>query len=113
MSDNEFPQILIISGACCSPSLSKLDQEFEKNLRQALNEMNLSFDIRKISLSAVLNEVEHLTPKQFDQIALLFRKYGTKFTPAMMINEVICYAGKPPAKDQLKEILAKALASES
>ncbi len=110
MSDNEFPQIIIISGACCSPGLNKLDQELENTLRQVLHEMNLSVDIRKISLSAVLNRVEQLSSRQLDQVTMLFRKYGTKFTPAIMINEAVCCAGKPPAKDQLKEIMSKALA---
>lgn len=112
MTNNKAPQILIISGACCSPGLSKLDLELENNLSQVLVEMNLSIDVQKISLSAVLNNIEKLSPKQVDQIAFLFRKYGTKFTPAIMVDDVVCYAGKPPVKDQLKEILAKELASK-
>ncbi|MHB1120698.1 MAG: thioredoxin family protein [Bellilinea sp.] len=109
METKTTPQILIVSGACCSPNLIRLDQTLEQALTQALKDLNLSIEVRKVSLSAVLHNGGDLTPKQHDQITTLFNGYGVKFTPALLINEDVRFAGKPPTAEQLKAILREAV----
>jgi hypothetical protein len=109
METKTTPQILIISGACCSPNLAKLDQTLEQAVTQVLKDINSTIEVRKVSLGSILNNGEKLTPKQYDQIMALFHKYGTKFTPALMVNDDVCHAGKPPSVEQLKEILVKVI----
>jgi hypothetical protein len=51
METKSLPQILIISGACCSPNLLHQDQMLEKALEQAISDLGLNVEIQKVSLS--------------------------------------------------------------
>lgn len=110
METKNAPQITIVSGACCSPNLVKLDQILEKNLQQALDELGMTAETRKVSLSAILNGGGDLTEKEKGQISALFQGYGARFTPAVLIGEEVRFAGKPPTTDQIKELLKVVLA---
>lgn len=106
-------QILHVSGACCSPNLARLDRALEQALTQALKDLELSIEVRKVTLSAILNNGGDLTPKQHAQIMTLFNGYGAKFTPALLIDEEVCFAGKPPTVEQLKHMLTKVIEPQS
>jgi hypothetical protein len=58
----------------------------EQALTQALKDLSLSVEVPKGSLSTVLNHGGDLTPKQRNQIMTISNGYGTKFTPALLIN---------------------------
>ncbi len=100
-------QILIVSGACCSPNLIRQDQMLEKVLGEAISDLNLSVKIQKVSLSHALHGSDQLTSKQYQQILALFRTYNTRFTPALFIGDEIQFAGKIPSVDQVKEVLTR------
>ena len=106
MEAKSLPQILIVSGACCSPNLLRQDQMLEKALGQAVSDLGLSVEIQKVSLSHVLHGSGHLTPKQHQQILALFQIYNTRFTPALFLGDEIQFAGKIPSVNQIKEVLA-------
>ena len=105
MENKSLPQLLLVSGACCSPNMVKLDQVLEKNLDQALKDLGIHPEVRKESLSAIINGGGDLTAIQREQIMSLFQAYGAKFTPAFLIGDELRFAGKPPSVDQLKEVL--------
>lgn len=105
METKTVPQLMLVSGACCSPNMIKLDQVLEKNLDQALKDLGFHPEVRKVSLSAIINDGGELTTLQREQIMSLFQAYGAKFTPAFLIGDEVCFAGKPPSVDQLKEVL--------
>lgn len=109
METKTLPQLLVVSGACCSPNLIRQDQILEKALQQALSELGLVGEINKVSLSHVIHGGGILTPKQREQIMALFQAYNVRFTPALFIGDEIRFAGKPPTVDQLKEVLQEVL----
>lgn len=107
------PQILIVSGACCSPNLVRLDLTLEKNLQQALSEIGVNVGVRKVSLSVVLNGGGDLTPEQHTQVTALFQGYGARFCPALIVGDQVRFAGTPPSVDQLKDALRGMVALDS
>jgi hypothetical protein len=107
METKSLPQILIVSGACCSPNLIRQDQMLEKALGQAVSDLGLSVEIQKVSLSHVLHGSGHLTPKQDQQILALFQTYNTRFTPALFLGDEVLFAGNVPSMEQVKEALGK------
>ena len=111
METQSLPQLTLVSGACCSPNMIKLDQVLEKNLQQALKDLGISPDMRKVSLSAIINGGGDVTVVQREQIMSLFQAYGAKFTPAFLIGDQVRFAGKPPSVEQLKEALQEVVAS--
>lgn len=106
METNSLPQILIISGACCSPNLLHQDQMLEKALEQAISDLGLNVEIQKVSLSHVLHGSSNLTSMQHQQTIALFQTHNTRFTPALFLGDKILFAGKIPSVNQIKEALA-------
>ncbi len=106
METKSSPQILIVSGACCSPNLIRQDQMLEKVLGEAINDLHMTVEIQKVSLSHVLHSSDNLTPKQHQQIMALFQTYNTRFTPALFLGDEVRFAGKIPSVEQIKEALA-------
>ncbi len=106
MESKSSPQILIVSGACCSPNLIQQDQMLEKVLGEVINDLNLTVEIQKVSLSHALYSNDHLTPLQHQQIIALFQTYNTRFTPALFIGDEVRFAGKIPSVEQIKAALA-------
>lgn len=98
-------QILLVSGACCSPNLIRQDQLLEQALGQAFGDLQRTFEVRKVSLSHVLHGKENISEKQQKQILNLFQSYNTRFTPALFFNDDIRFAGKIPSNDVLRDAL--------
>jgi len=111
MEIKSLPQLTLVSGACCSPNMIKLDQVLEKNLQQALKDLGIAPEMRKVSISAIINGGGDVTILQREQIMSLFQAYGAKFTPAFLIGDEVRFAGKPPSVEQLKEALQEVVAS--
>lgn len=105
MDTKTTPQILIVSGACCSPNLTRQDQMLESTLNEALRDLGGGFNVRKVGLSHVLHSKEGLTEKQHELILALFQMYNTRFTPALFLNDEVKFAGKIPSVEQIKEAL--------
>lgn len=70
-----------------------------------MKDLGIHPEVRKESLSAIINGGGDLTAMQREQIMSLFQAYGAKFTPAFLIGDEVRFAGKPPTVDQLKEVL--------
>lgn len=96
MQSQSAPKLLLVSGACCSPGLVRLDQVLEKTLQQTLSELRIIAEVRKVSISAVINGGGDVNPAQREQIMTIFQGYGAKFTPALLIADVVRFAGTPP-----------------
>ncbi len=105
MSDSKAPEVITVSGACCAPQMAKLDQALEKALQQAFTDLGLTIDVRKASLSAVLNSEQALPSKERQQMLALFQRYGTRCTPTVFINGQVRFAGVPPSVQQIKDAL--------
>jgi len=106
MDPKSSTKLLIVSGACCSPNLIRQDQLLEKALGQAMDELSLTIEIQKVSLSHVLHSSDNLTSTQYNQILALFQTYNTRFTPALFLNDEVRFAGKIPSVEQIKEALS-------
>lgn len=105
METNPTTQILIVSGACCSPNLIHQDQMLEKALAEALSDLSITTKVQKVSLSHVLHNKEGLTSRQHELIMALFQMHNTRFTPALFIKDEVRFAGKIPSVEQIKEAL--------
>jgi protein-disulfide isomerase len=113
MDKRDELQVITVSGACCMPHLARLDQALEKNLQEALNHLGIKASVLKVSLSAVLAGDGVLTTRQREQILSLFQKRGATFTPAVLINDQVRFAGKPPTPEQLEEALQSVVSPEA
>lgn len=99
-------KIVMVSGACCVPSLAKTEKELETQMWQTVEELGLEAEVSVVSLGAVLAGNDSLATEQSQLIQALFQKYGTKFAPAGLVDKRVLFAGGAPAADKLKEILA-------
>ena len=111
--ENKNVQVTMLSGACCMPHLAQLDKALEKSVRQVISDLGIAADVQKVSLSDVLAGGGTLTAKQRQQTLTLFQRYGATFTPALLINDQVRFAGKQPTVEQLKEALGAASPTES
>ncbi len=105
MEEQSVPHIITVSGACCMPHLARVDKVLEKNLRQAISELGAVVEVRTVGLSEVLAGGGNLSTKQKEQVLALFQRYSAAFTPAVLIDDQVRFAGPPPTVDQLKEAL--------
>ncbi len=105
MEQSNGLEIVLVSGACCSPSLRRQDQKLEKNLQQAVEQLGIVAAVKKVSLSDLLGDPHVLPEKQQEQVLALFREYGTGFTPAVLVAGEVRFAGDVPSVEQLKETL--------
>lgn len=112
MTEQANLQIILVSGACCQPNLTKLDTVVEKVLQQALGELGLTVAVRKVSLSHLLAGPNGLSPQQHGQVMALFQQYNTSFTPAILINDQVRFAAQPPNIEELKAALQDVAASK-
>jgi len=113
MEDTKSLEIITVSGACCAPHMSKLDQALEKALQGAMSELGLSLQVQKVSLSAVLNSKDALPPEQRQQVLALFQRYNLRCAPMMLINGQVRFAGVPPSAQQVKEALQAVPSSQA
>ncbi len=105
MGQQKTLEILMVSGACCSPSLATMEKDLEKHLRQAIEQLGLQAEVRVVSLGAVLNGKATVTGEQSQLINALFQKYGARFAPAGLVDTRVLFAGSAPAPEKLKGIL--------
>ena len=110
MEQNNTLQVITISGACCLPHLAKQDKALETALQQAIARVAFMVEVREVSLSALLAGHGDLTSRQRAQVLALFQRYNTAFTPAVMVNDKVLFAGKLPTVDQLTDALQSAAA---
>ena len=111
MESTSTLQILIVSGACCSPNLTHQDQMLEKALAEALKDIGNGFEVRKVSLSHALHSKDGLTAKQHELILALFQMHNTRFTPALFLNDEVKFIGKIPSVEQLQDALKNIVSS--
>lgn len=102
-------RVVTVSGACCMPHLARLDRMLAGNLKEACSQLGLTIEVHHASLSAILAGQGGLTAAEHRQIMTLFETRGATFAPAVLIGEMVRFAGKPPSADQLKAALQAAL----
>lgn len=93
-------EIVILSGACCIPSLAASDKHMEKNIQEALERSGINAKIRTITLSSVLQGKDLV--EQQGQVNALFQKHGVKFAPALLIDGKLQFMGGVPTTDQIQ-----------
>lgn len=77
-------EFVILSDVCCAPSRSASDESVEKNVYEALKQLNSRVETRTVCSTAALKG--YALPQQQAEISTLFQKYGVKFVPAMLVN---------------------------
>ncbi len=98
-------EIVMVSGACCSPSLATVEKELEKHLRQTVEQVGLAAQVRVVSLGSVLARKASLDTEQEQLIQAMFQKFGARFAPAGLVGNRVLFAGGAPGPNKLKEIL--------
>lgn len=105
MKHEKTVEIILVSGACCSPSLAHVERELEKQLWQTVEQFGLDAEVRVVSLSSVLAGKASLANGQENLIQALFQKYGAGFVPAALVDTRVLFAGGAPPPNKLKEVL--------
>jgi hypothetical protein len=113
MAEETVVSVITVSGACCMPHLARVDRALEKNLQQAVGECGVPVEIGKVTLSAVLAGSDGLAPKQREQVLALFQRHGAGFTPAVIINDKVRFAGGQPSATQLKDAILAVTAAKA
>ena len=113
MDDSKSPEIITVSGACCSPQYGEARSSAREGFAAGLSELGLTVEVRKVSLSAVLNSETELPPQQRKQMLGLFQRYNLRCTPTVLINGQVRFAGVPPSAQQLKEALQAVMQQEA
>ncbi len=103
METNDKLQITIVSGACCNPHQARYDKDLEANLIEAAAQAGITLDLQTVSLTAVLNNSDPLSDGERAQVQRLFQRSGAGFSPAVLFNQRVQFAGGVPSVDQLQE----------
>ena len=93
-------EVVILSDVCCAPNRSASDESVEKNVYEALKQLNSSAEIRTVCSTAALKG--YALPQQQGEINTLFQRYGVKFVPAILVNGEFVFMGNVPSVDQIK-----------
>lgn len=109
MEEQEAFEIVMVSGACCSPSLAAVEKELEKQLRQTIEQVGLPAEVRIVSLGAILAHKASLSAEQEQLIHAMFQKYGARFAPAGLVDKQVLFAGSAPTPSKLKELVTALL----
>lgn len=105
MESQKTVEIVLVSGACCAPSLAQVEKELEERLKQTIQELSLDAKVTVVSLSSVLSGKASVAEDQAQLIQALFQKYGARFAPAGLVDKRVLFAGGAPAPDKLKTAL--------
>ena len=98
-------EIVMVSGACCVPSLARTEKDLEAHILQTVEQLSLDAEVKVVSLGSVLAGNDSLAKEQSQLIQALFQKYGARFAPAGLVDNRVLFAGGAPTPDKLKEIL--------
>jgi len=98
-------EIILVSGACCMPSLSGVEKDLEQRLRQKAVELGIQAEVNVVSLSAVLAGNAPIAKEQARLIQALFQKYGARMAPAGLVGERVLFAGGAPTSEKLGAML--------
>jgi hypothetical protein len=104
--------IILVSGACCLAHLAKVDKVVEANLQQAINELGTTIEVQKVSLSAILAGGGGITVKQRELLLAYFQRYSGSFTPAILIEDKVRFAARPPSVDELKQVFKEVASAQ-
>jgi protein-disulfide isomerase len=98
-------KIDLLSGACCNPSETHLDKQYEAKIKEVLATTKIDAQLDTITFSAAL-----YSPKgEYLKKAMpVINKYGTDAMPALFINTELVLYGGVPSTEKLTEVLLKA-----
>lgn len=91
-------EIVVLSLACCSPTMKKFDDMLLENLREAIKQTQIFAEIKVLSAVDIYasNQLEN---KYLKQVIPLAQKYGTAVAPLVFIDgELKLYGGVPSVK---------------
>jgi hypothetical protein len=89
--------IVILSGACCNPTLRNIDVQVEKVLKEAANEMETEVTIKTVSIaSAALGGFGGFGDKLGSAITTLLKEKGLGALPLIIIDGEIKYYATVP-----------------
>jgi protein-disulfide isomerase len=97
-------EIVILSLACCSPSIKKYDDQLLENLQEAIKQTNISAEIKVLS-AADLYASNYLENEYLKQVIPLTQKYGTAVAPLVFINGKLELYGGVPSVEKIVERL--------
>ena len=99
------PEIVMVSGSCCSPSLAGVEKDLEKRLRETIAELKIDAEVNVISLGAVLAGEAPVAQEQTALLQAMFQKYGVRMAPAGLVGKRVLFAGGAPAAEKLTALL--------
>jgi len=99
------PEIVMVSGSCCVPSLARTEKDLEKRIRETVAELEIDAEVNVVSLGAALAGDAPVAQEQTALIQALFQKYGARMAPAGLVGKRVLFAGGAPAPEKLTALL--------
>ncbi len=98
-------KIDLLSGACCNPSETPIDRQYEAKIKEVLSKTKIDAQLETITFSAAL-----YSPKgeYLKKATPVINKYGTDAMPALFINTELVLYGGVPSSEKLTKVLQKA-----
>lgn len=97
-------EIVVLSLACCSPTMKKIDDRLLENLQEAIKQAYISAKIKILSVADLFatNQFEN---NYLKQVIPLAQKYGTAVAPLVFINGELKLYGGVPSVEKIIEVL--------
>ena len=103
--ETKKPEIVMVSGSCCSPSLAGAEKDLEKRLRETVADLDIDSEVTVVSLGAVLAGEAPVAQEQMALLQAMFQKYGVRMAPAGLVGKRVLFAGGAPAAEKLTSLL--------
>jgi protein-disulfide isomerase len=100
-------EIVVLSLACCSPTVKKIDDRLLENITEAVKQANISAEIKVVS-AAELYATNQLDNKYINQVLPLAQKYGTAVAPLVFVDGKLKLYGGIPSVEKIIETLNNA-----
>lgn len=105
MTNMKKSSIVILSGACCNPSMKSIDIQIEKVLKEAANEMEIEAIIKTVSIaSAALGGFGGFGDKLGSAITSLLKEKGMGVLPLVIIDGEIRYYATVPSFNEICQL---------
>ena len=99
--------ILLISGSCCVPQLTVVDQQAQQVIRQALEETGIAAQVRTLLISSVLQG--GIPAEILKQLQVSLQPANLMCLPALFINGKLISLGVP----ELNQVKSALLVTQS
>ncbi len=96
--------IVVVSMACCNPSLEPQDQLYLAKIKEAVSKTEVKAQIELVKATEM---IASLKDGQISALRPLFQRYGAAVAPALFIDGNLELYGGVPTLEKLIEVISK------